>query len=121
MGRKTKTIPWVAVTGNHPSLCAGTKRVCFPHIAMDSGGHTGTICINEGGGGDMSDFDKRAHLIAAAPEMQDALQSLWDFICELGDNNPGWLAKIYGINFMKMNEAYIKAPNALLKSKGLLK
>jgi len=56
-----------------------------------------------------------ARLIAAAPDLLDALQTLWAFIEDVGKSNPGWMGKLVIQDYAQMNEAYIKVPRAFAR------
>ena len=68
---------WQAVVGNHPKLQFRSEgdrrshRAYFPHVVIprdDGRDFNDTLCINTGGG-EMTQHDARAILIAAAPAL----------------------------------------------------
>lgn len=70
MSKHTKGV-WVAVVGDDERLRSGNQRRYFPHVLMP-GTFQGRLVINEGGG-PMEEHDANARLIAAAPELLEAL------------------------------------------------
>ncbi len=56
-------------------------------------------------------------LMAAAPELLEALELLWAFIDDLGKSNPGFLGKLVLQDYAQMNQSYIKTEKILSKIK----
>ena len=59
-----------------------------------------------------------AALIAAAPELLDALKTLLAFCEDLSKSNPGYMAKMVLQDYGQWNQAFIKAPAAIAKAEG---
>lgn len=53
--------------------------------------------------------------MAAAPELLDALQTLWAWVDDLRKSNPGYLGKLVLQDYGQMNQAFIKTECVLAK------
>lgn len=57
-----------------------------------------------------------AKLIAAAPDLLDALKTFLAFYNDLSKSNPGFLGKLCLQDYAQFNEALLKAPAAIAKA-----
>lgn len=57
-------------------------------------------------------------LIAAAPDLKEALTELWGFVEDLQKSNPGYLGKLCLQDYARFNRALSWAPAALAKANG---
>lgn len=62
--------------------------------------------------------EANARLIAAAPELLDALQKLWGVVEDLSKSNPGFLGKLVLNDYEAYNQAMLLAPAAIAKTGG---
>lgn len=53
-------------------------------------------------------------LVLAAPELLDALQTLWGYVEDLRKSNPGYLGKLTLQDYARFNRAMILAPHAII-------
>lgn len=75
---KPKLEIWNAVTGNAPELMYQGKRAYFPHVVLPSStkfGRDERMTVHSGSG-PMAEADRRAKLIAAAPQMLAMLETI---------------------------------------------
>lgn len=100
-GPRFTPAPWRVVPGNIPAIfaCDDTVRVAM-------------VCMMPG----QLNTAQNADLIAAAPELYDALRELWGFVEDLQKSNPGYLGKLCLQDYVRMNRALGLAPAALAKA-----
>lgn len=91
------------------------KGHTFPGFRIDSAERSLMAWIETG---DATDAEARANarLMAAAPDLLEALQALWGYFEDLQKSNPGYLGKMCLQDYGQLNKALILTPAALKKA-----
>tara|TARA_B110000483_G_scaffold194793_1_gene232223 strand:+ start:2289 stop:2624 length:336 start_codon:yes stop_codon:yes gene_type:complete len=65
---------------------------------------------------DEEKWEANAKLMAAAPELLDALMAMDTFLKHIGENNAGWVGDLVLQDYSLMTDAYNKTSTALSKA-----
>lgn len=63
-----------------------------------------------------TESNDNARLIAAAPELLDGCKKLLAVFDNISKRNPGYMGKLFGIDFLAMNDAFVTAEQAIHKA-----